>query len=35
MLPAAIDTAAFVENDQPTFANQGLLSGCAGAVDQR
>lgn len=26
MLPVAIDTAAFVEHDQPTYDNQGLLT---------
>ncbi|HEX7035710.1 MAG TPA: hypothetical protein VF210_08040 [Pseudomonadales bacterium] len=25
MLPVAVDTAAFVEHDQPTFSNEGLL----------
>ncbi len=25
MLPVAVDTASFVEHDQPTYANQGLL----------
>ena len=27
MLPAAIDVAAYVEHDQPTYANQGLMTG--------